>query len=54
MNLVDNYQLLNNNGIIVLEYRSDKLDNISDNYNLLKCKKYGDKFISIYKFKKNN
>ena len=53
MELVLEYELLNNEGIIVLEYRSDVL-NEYNNYQLLKCKKYGDKFISIYKFKKNN
>lgn len=53
MDLVDGYGLLNDGGIIVLEYRDDVL-NKNKNYELLKCKKYGDKFISIYKFKKNN
>lgn len=51
MNLIDEYQILNNDGIIVLEYRIDKLDNVSDNYTLLKFKKYGDKYISVYNYK---
>ena len=54
MELIDKYKLLNNNGIIVLEYSLDKLEDNYDNFELLKCKKYGDKYISIYKFKKNN
>ena len=54
LDIISNYNLLNNNGIIVLEYQSDKLDNISNYYELLKNKKYGDKYISIYKFTKNN
>lgn len=51
MILVDKYKILNDNGVMVLEYRSDKLDNVSDNYTLLKFKKYGDKYISIYSYK---
>lgn len=54
LELVYKYNLLNNNGIIVLEYRSDNIDDSLRCYELLKTKKYGDKFISIYKFNKNN
>ena len=54
LELVYKYNLLNNNGIIVLEYRSDNIDDSLRCYELLKKKKYGDKFISIYKFNKNN
>jgi len=54
LELVNDYGLLNDGGIIVLEYSLDNINNIDKNYELLKCKKYGDKFISIYKFKKNN
>ena len=50
LKLVDDYKLLNNDGIIVLEYRMDKLNNDIDNYELLKYKKYGDKYISVYKY----
>ena len=46
---VREYKLLNDNGILVLEYSIDKLDDNIDNYKLLKYKKYGDKYISIYK-----
>lgn len=53
MDLVLEYELLNDNGIIVLEYRKDKIKEYKK-YEILKFKKYGDKFISIYKFKKNN
>lgn len=49
LTLVDSYKLLNDGGIIVLEYREDKIEDVSDNYELLKNKKYGDKYISIYK-----
>lgn len=43
------YNLLNNNGILVLEFQ---LDNISDDYSgleLLKRKKYSDKYVYIFK-----
>ena len=40
-------QLLSNNGLIILEYNYE-YDNEVDDYTLLKKKKYGDKFISIY------
>ena len=53
MDLVLQYELLNDNGIIVLEYRKDKIKEYKK-YEILKFKKYGDKFISIYKFNKNN
>ena len=45
--LITKYNLLNNNGIIVCE--SDSLDKIkyNDKYNLIKNKKYGDKYIAI-------
>jgi len=49
LNLIIEKNLLSNNGIIVFEYQNDeKLININD-LNLLKNKKYGDKYISIYK-----
>ena len=45
--LIDNYNLLNNNGLIICE--SDSLDKIiySNNYKVVKEKKYGDKFIVL-------
>ena len=54
LDIISNYNLLNNNCIIVLEYQKDNLNNISNSYELLKYKKYGDKYISIYKFHQNN
>ena len=44
--LIEKYDLLNNNGIIVCEYESEIFES---NYNIIKEKKYGDKFIKIYK-----
>ena len=41
------YELLKDRGIIVLEYSEDKLEELGEEYQLLKYKKYGDKFISI-------
>jgi 16S rRNA G966 N2-methylase RsmD len=42
------YGLLNNNGILVLEFRSDNVK-LNDNiFGLRKAKKYGDKFVFIY------
>lgn len=48
--LVMDYELLNDNGIIVCEYESEVIDDFF-NLELIKCKKYGDKYISIYKNK---
>ena len=39
--------ILNDNGIIVFEYSNDEEIN-NDNFMLLKNKKYGDKYISVY------
>lgn len=52
--LISGYKLLRDNGIMVLEYRNDVISFSDNNYNLLKYKKYGDKFISVYKFHENN
>lgn len=49
INTISKYNLLNNNGILVLEFQLDK---IKDNYlglELLKKKKYNDKFVYIFK-----
>ena len=51
LDIVNQYHLLNDNGIIILEYSIDKLDVSIDGYQLLKYKKYGDKYISIYQKK---
>ena len=53
LDIILNNNLLNNNGIIVFEYSNDEEIN-NNNFKLLKNKKYGDKFISVYKFNKNN
>ena len=49
LDVVKEYNILNNSGIIILEYSFDKLSEDRDGYRLLKYKKYGDKYISIYK-----
>ena len=49
LNLIKEYNILNDNGIIVLEYSFDKLEENISGYRLFKFKKYGDKYISIYK-----
>ena len=50
LEIVDEYKLLNDGGIIVLEYQKDKIENVSSHYSLLKNKKYGDKYISTYSY----
>ena len=51
---VRNNHLLSKDGLIILEYNYEYANEV-DGYTLLKKKKYGDKFISIYqKNKKNN
>ena len=49
--IVKKYDILSDNGIIVLEYSYDELSNNIDGYQLLKYKRYGDKFVSIYQKK---
>lgn len=48
LDIILSNNLLNDNGIIVFEY-SDAEEIITSNFKLLKNKKYGDKYISIYK-----
>jgi len=48
--LIKEYDLLNVNGIIVCEYVNESITDYG--YVLLKEKKYGDKFIKIYKYLK--
>ena len=48
INLVNKYNLLYNNGILVLEYSTDKLKDNYDNLTLIKSKKYNDKYVNIY------
>ena len=46
--LIQEYNLLNLNGIIICEYIDENIDDYG--YQLLKTKKYGDKYINIYKY----
>ena len=58
LDIVKEYNILKDDGIIVLEYSFDKLNEDIDGYRLLKYKKYGDTYVSIYqnvkKYKTNN
>ena len=47
--LVNKYELLLDNGLLVLEYSFDKLENNYDNLKIVKSKKYGDKIVNIYR-----
>ena len=49
INKVRDYNLLNTNGILVLEFQNDKILDNYDGYNLIKKKKYSDKFVYIFK-----
>lgn len=49
INLVTLYDLLLNDGMLVLEYSFDKLNDKYNSLELVKCKKYSDKFVSIYR-----
>ena len=46
--LVNKYDLLYKNGILVLEYSTDKLKDNYDDLRLIKNKKYNDKYVNIY------
>ena len=47
--LINKYDLISNDGLVVLEYSFDKLKDKYDNLELVKFKKYSDKYISIYR-----
>lgn len=49
INFVNEYDLLFDNGLLVLEYSFDKLKENYSNLKLLKSKKYSDKFVNIYR-----
>lgn len=49
INLVNKYDLLLDSGLLVLEYSFDKLEEKYNNLELIKHKKYSDKFVSIYR-----
>ena len=46
--IINKYDLLYDNGILVLEYSSDKLKDNYDKLTLIKSKRYGDKYVTIY------
>ena len=46
--LVTKYDLLLDKGILLLEYSFDKLKDKYNNLELIKSKKYGDKYVNIY------
>ena len=54
LNKILDYNLLNSNGIVVLEYQNSDIGDIDINYSLLKNKKYGDKYISIYRIERKD
>lgn len=49
INLVNKYDLLEDNGLLVLEFSFDKLKDNYDDLKLIKDKKYSDKFVYIYR-----
>ena len=49
INLVNKYDLLEENGLLVLEFSFDKLQDNYNNLKLIKTKKYNDKFVYIYR-----
>lgn len=49
INLVSKYGLLLGDGLLILEYSFDKLKDNYDTFKLVKSKKYGDKYVNIYK-----
>ncbi len=52
INNIIKYNLLNSNGILVLEFRNDKLEIDNSIFTVKKNKRFGDKF--IYILQKNN
>lgn len=49
INLVNKYDLLLERGLLVLEYSFDKLEEKYNNLELIRHKRYSDKFVSIYR-----
>ena len=49
IDIVTNYDLLNNEGLLILEFQNDVLKDSYKNLLLVKNKKYSDKFVYIYK-----
>lgn len=52
LNILTTYNLLEENSLIVLEYSFDKLKENYPHLEQIKNKKYGDKYVSIYRFNK--
>jgi len=48
-NIVNDYNLLTNNGLLVTEYSFDKLKEKYNNLKQIKSKKYNDKYVTIYR-----
>lgn len=48
-NIINDYDLLTNNGVLVLEYSFDNVKELYGKLSLIKTKKYSDKFVSIYR-----
>ena len=46
---VDEYNLLNDNGLLILEFEKENLEEIYGNLKLIKSKKYSWKYVYIYK-----
>ena len=46
---VDEYNLLNNEGLLVLEFENERLEEVYGNLHLIKYKKYSWKYVYIYK-----
>ena len=46
--LINKYDLLCDNGLLVIEYSLDKLSDTYNNLKLIKAKKYSDKYVNIY------
>lgn len=49
LNLIKEYDILSDRGIAVYEYQGDEKSLEYEGFRLLKDKKYGDKYVSIYK-----
>ncbi len=49
MNKIDEYNLLNDNGIIIIEYSKYELLDSYGNLKLFKEKKYGNKYVNMYR-----
>ena len=49
LELIVKYQLLKDSGIIVLEYQNEGIIDSNSYFSLIKTKKYGDKYVSIYR-----